>query len=304
MQSDTQRAPVLSMEGVDIAFSGKKALENLSFSVREGEIFGFLGPSGAGKTTTIKLLTRQLRADAGDIRLFGEDIQAQKQSVFDQIGVLTDNSGLYERLSVYDNLLLFAKLHKLPATVVEEALEQVGLGKDADLGPEAPQNGGKKRQIRDQAAKTLSRGMKQRLMLARAVLNKPRLLFLDEPTAALDPGTSQQIHKLLQALNKGGTTIFLTTHNMEEADKLCHRVAFLNHGHIVACDNPEALKLSHARNVLVARLKSGAVHTVSKDAAGLSTLLPLVESDPLVTLHSQEPNLEDIFLQMTGRDLA
>lgn len=279
--------PILRMDGVRIAFGGTQALKDLSFAVQPGEIFGFLGPSGAGKTTTIKLLTRQLRADAGDVRLFGETIGALRQDMFDNIGVLTDNSGLYERLTVYENLALFADLKRLPHSAIGAALEMVGL------------DGEQKK-----PAKSLSRGMKQRLMLVRAVLHKPTLLFLDEPTAALDPGTAQQIHNMLRALNKEGTTIFLTTHNMEEADKLCGRVAFLNHGSIVACDAPDRLKLLHAQDRMTARLESGAMHTLQKDAPSLRLLADMVEKDPLLTLHTQEPNLEEIFLQLTGRDLA
>lgn len=287
MHPDSQAASLLSMEDVRIAFGDKQALSGLSFSVREGEIFGFLGPSGAGKTTTIKLLTRQLKPDSGEIRLFGSEVSSLKQDVFDRIGVLSDNSGLYERLSVYDNLALFADLKGIPRDQISGALETVGLG-----GEEK------------KPAKSLSRGMKQRLMLLRAVLHKPALLFLDEPTASLDPGTTQQIHKLLRDLNAQGTTIFLTTHNMEEADRLCDRVAFLNHGQIVACDTPEALKLAHARDQLVARTGSGAVYEVAKSKQGLMELVEALGDDSLVTLHSQEPNLEEVFLELTGRDLS
>lgn len=281
-------APVLlSMEHVRIAFSGKPALRDLSFEIRAGEIFGFLGPSGAGKTTTIKLLTRQLRADAGSIRLFDQDIASVPGQAFDRIGVLSDNSGLYERLSVYENLAVFADLKRVPRGAILPALEQVGLEQEAK-----------------KPARALSRGMKQRLMLVRAVLHKPNLLFLDEPTASLDPATVQQIHRMLRALNAQGTTLFLTTHNMEEADRLCSRVAFLHHGAIVACDRPETLKLTHAENKLLATTASGASHTVEKSKAGLAALIDALGEDSLLTLHSQEPDLEAIFLALTGRDLS
>lgn len=281
-----QKSTLLSMEAVRKTFGATTALSGLSFDVREGEIFGFLGPSGAGKTTTIKLLTRQLRADEGTIQLFGQDITSLPQSAYDQIGILSDNSGIYERLTVGENLALFASLKGLPTSRVDETLAEVEL------------SGEKKK-----PAKALSRGMKQRVLLACAVLHRPRLLFLDEPTAALDPGTALQVHKLLRKLNGEGTTIFLTTHNMEEADKLCGRVAFLHHGSIVACDTPDALKLTHARDTVTARLISGARHTVPKTPEGLRRIAELAEEDALLTLHSQEPNLEEIFLQLTGREL-
>lgn len=278
--------PLIQVEGAGISFGGRPALREVSFEVSEGEIFGFLGPSGAGKTTTIKLLTRQLRPQAGSVRLFGQPVERLPVSAFDQLGVLTDTSGLYERLSVEDNLNLFADLKGVPRARALEALERVGL-----TGEEK------------KAAKKLSRGMAQRVMLARAVLHKPRLLFLDEPTAALDPATSRAVQDMLRELNQEGTTIFLTTHRMEEADRLCNRVAFLNEGVIAACDSPQALKLRHAPNLLVAVGMDGERVTAEKSAGGLAQLSRAFEGKALSTVHSQEPDLEEIFLTLTGRKL-
>ena len=280
---------LIAIEGVEKRFGETVALKELSFSVEAGEIFGFLGPSGAGKTTTIKLLTRQLAPTAGSLHLFGQELSKLPQSVFDQIGILSDNSGLYERLSVFDNLSVFADLKRIPYSAIHESLEQVGLA-----GEEK------------KPAKALSRGMKQRLMLAQAILHKPKLLFLDEPTASLDPGTARQIRDLLRALNDQGTTIFLTTHNMEEADKLCSRVAFLNLGKIVVCDTPDALKLRYAQNEIVVKTEAGQSFAVDKSLKGLTQIIERLEKDgeSLVTIHSQEPNLEQIFLQLTGRGLT
>ena len=280
---------LIAIEGVEKRFGETVALKDLSFSVERGEIFGFLGPSGAGKTTTIKLLTRQLVPNAGSLHLFGQELSKLPQSVFDQIGILSDNSGLYERLSVYDNLSVFADLKKIEHSVIHECLERVGL------------SGEEKK-----PAKSLSRGMKQRLMLAQAILHKPKLLFLDEPTASLDPGTAKQIHDLLRFLNDQGTTIFLTTHNMEEADKLCSRVAFLNLGKIVVCDTPDTLKLRYSKNEIIVRMAAGQTFAVEKSREGLALILEKLDGDggSLVTIHSQEPNLEQIFLQLTGRGLS
>ncbi len=277
---------VIQVERAVVSFGQKPALREVSFEVRTGEIFGFLGPSGAGKTTTIKLLTRQLRPQGGSVRLFGAPVETLPAAAFDQIGVLTDTSGLYERLSVEDNLNLFADLKGVPRARVREALERVGLA-----GEEK------------KPAKKLSRGMAQRVMLARAVLHKPRLLFLDEPTAALDPATSRAVQDLLLELNHEGTTIFLTTHRMEEADRLCGRVAFLNEGVIAACDSPRALKLSHAPNLLVAVGEDGRRLTAEKSSAGLAELSRAFEGKAISTLHSQEPDLEEVFLTLTGRKL-
>ncbi|MDO5601314.1 MAG: ABC transporter ATP-binding protein [Oscillospiraceae bacterium] len=276
----------LSMGEVFISFGDRPALQGLSFDVQEGEIFGFLGPSGAGKTTTIKLLTKQLRAASGEIEVLGRDIGALSMADFDQIGVLTDSSGLYERLSVWENLALFADLKGLPSSQVEDALKAVGLSDE-----------------KKKKAKALSRGMKQRLMLARAVLHKPKLLFLDEPTAALDPATTASIHKLLFSLNREGTTIFLTTHDMMEADKLCGRVAFLDKGRIVELGQPASLKLKYAHDQVDILTADGQTHSCKKSAASIKACLDGL-SCGVSAIHSKEPTLEDIFLSLTGRELS
>ena len=277
----------ITMRGVGISFGGAQALRDLTFSVGRGEIFGFLGPSGAGKTTTIKLLTRQLVADEGEIRVFAEPVERLAGDAFRRIGVLSDNSGIYERLTVQQNLELFARLRGVDKAQVQALTEAVGL---ADA--------------RGKTAKKLSRGMRQRVMLARAVLHRPELLFLDEPTASLDPGTPAEIHKLLRQLNAQGTTIFLTTHDMEEADKLCGRVAFLHHGHIEECGAPEQLKLKYAENEIVALLADGRRLSAEKTVAGLEKLRRAAGECAILSIHSQEPDLEEIFLQVTGRKLA
>jgi ABC-2 type transport system ATP-binding protein len=278
---------MLTMASVRKTFGAVDALSNLTFEVERGEIFGFLGPSGAGKTTTIKLLTRQLIPEEGEITVFGRDISTFSLDDYHRIGILTDNSGLYERLSVWDNLAVFARIKGLPKGAVEDAIAEVGLSEE-----------------KNKKAKQLSKGMKQRVILARAILHKPELLFLDEPTSALDPGNTLSIHKLLQKLNREGTTIFLTTHNMEEADKLCTRVAFLNQGHIVELGTPNALKRKHASGKIVAELEGGARVEAEQSAAGLRSIADQLEGRTLERVYSQEPNLEQIFLKVTGRDLA
>lgn len=201
---------VVSMENVSIHFGSTKALKDVSFQIYKGEIFGFLGPSGAGKTTTIKLLTKQLKQDQGSIHIFGKEITDLGDALYDHIGVLSDNSGMYEKMSVYDNLKIFADLKKIPHEQIEDILKKTRLWDD-----------------RKKKARDLSRGMKQRLLFSRTILHKPDILFLDEPTSALDPATSEAVYDIITELKKDGTTIFLTTHNMNEADLLCDRVAFL-----------------------------------------------------------------------------
>lgn len=278
---------IISMKNVTKDFKGKKAIKNLNFDIEEGEIFGFLGPSGAGKTTTIKLLTSQLIPTSGEIKVFGKDAYANKNEIVKKIGILSDNSGIYDRLSVIDNLMLFANINGVSKKTVLEALEKLGMSEAVK-----------------KEAKKLSKGMKQRLMIARAVIHKPRLLFLDEPTSSLDPGTTLEIHKFLRKLNEDGTTIFLTTHNMVEADKLCDRVAFINSGEIVDIGNPEELKLKYINDNIKVVLKDRRTEIMLKNnSVGALKIKALIEEGQLLAIHSMEPSLEKIFLNLTGREL-
>lgn len=276
---------LIELQNVCLRLDEDFAIQDLSFEVKEGEIFGFLGPSGAGKTTTIKLLTKQLKKQAGEIFLMGESIERTKRSRYDEIGILSDTSNLYDRMTIEENLRFFAALKNVSSDKVEEILKRVGLLEE------------KKRPF-----KKCSKGMKQRAILASAVLHQPRLLFLDEPTSGLDPATSQEIHKLLESLNQQGTTIFLTTHNMEEADKLCQRVGILNKGKLIACGRPQDLKLEFAKDEVEILTTDREVLRVKKDEAGAALIAETIGQGKCLTIHSKEPNLEEIFLQLTGRE--
>ncbi len=276
----------IEMNDVTMSYDSSFALNHLTFAVQKNEIFGFLGPSGAGKTTTIKLMTRQLKKDGGTLRLFSKEIEETDCSINERIGVLSDNSGCYERMTIEENLCFFAKIRGVKKEVVPEILKKVGLYED-----------------RRKSIKKISRGMKQRVVLACSLLHSPELLFLDEPTSGLDPATSRMIHDLILNLKAQGTTIFLTTHNMEEADKLCDRVAFINHGSLIECGSPLEIKLKHARNQIEILTADYQRVVISKDAAGMRQLLTLAEQKKLLTVHSLEPNLEDVFLELTGSEL-
>lgn len=276
----------ITMEHVGIAFQSKKALSDVNIRVAEGEIFGFLGPSGAGKTTTIKLLSAQLTQYTGQISVMGMEPIKDVSRLYQNIGILSDNSGFYEKMSVEENLKIFAEIYKLPKTRIPEVLEQLHLAGDE-----------KKK------AEKLSRGMKQRLLFARAILHKPKLLFLDEPTANLDPSTSEDVHSIIKDLNKNGTTVFLTTHNMEEADELCSRVAFLNEGSIKEIGVPEELKIKYAKDKVRILYGDGTVKEMPKDKEAIASELSGTEKE-IVTIHSVEPDLKTIFLDLTGRELA
>ena len=211
-------------------YNGLRAVDSISFEVEPGEIFGFLGPNGAGKTTTIKMLTGQLRPTAGRAWVVGFDVVEDRQQLKPQIGVVFEYQNIYERLSARDNLVFAVRLYGVRQARVDEVLRQVGLTDRA----------------RDRI-KTYSNGMKQRLLVARALLHEPKVLFLDEPTRGLDPLAARDIRAFISDLAGQGVTVFLTTHYMEEADQLSDRVAIIHEGHIVAMDRPEYLKAKHGK---------------------------------------------------------
>jgi ABC-2 type transport system ATP-binding protein len=269
-------------------FADRTALEDVSFAVKKGEIFGFLGPSGAGKTTTIKILTGQLSPTDGGARVFGiPPGQLGEKGFRKKLGVLTDNSGLYKRLSVYDNLSLYCRLYDVPVGEISRVLTAVNLQGE-----------------RKKAVSKLSKGMLQRVTLARAFLHKPELLFLDEPTSSLDPVNSRHIHDCLRRLNSDGTTIFLTTHDMSEAESLCDRVAFLNKGRISLLDEPRALRRRFSDCGITVELTDGSKITVRNDPQGAKELYAHMSAGAVAVVHTNEPTLGDIFVEVTGRELA
>ena len=272
---------MINVKNVTKKFGQKVALEEISFEVKKGEIFGFLGPSGSGKTTMIKILTGQLNADSGQTELLGKVSEKLTPADLEQIGLVSDTSGFYEKLSLYKNLQAYAKIYGKPNSRVDEVLKQVDLYDSKNL-----------------AAEKLSTGMKQRMFLARALINKPQVLFLDEPTSGLDPTTSKKIHELLLDLKESGTTIFLTTHDMNEATLLCDRLSLLNRGHLIEYGTPSSIiqKYNHEKKVQL---------TFVDETQTEITFEELGQTDlaQVVAIHSCEPTLEEIFIQLTGEKL-
>ena len=276
---------IISMDGVCLSFGNKQVLHNLTFDVRRGETFGFLGPSGAGKTTTIKLLTRQLVKDSGHIMLFGRPIERTSESDYERIGILSDTSALYERLSIADNLRFYARLRGVSERNIQPLLTRMRLDKDAKT-----------------LVKNCSRGMRQRAALLAVMIHSPELLFLDEPTSGLDPVTRAEVHRMLGELKASGTTVFLTTHDMAEADDVCDRIGILAEGHLVAFGKPEQLKLQFARNHIIIRTRTHGTIETTKDATAAEQIGGLLQSGEILSIHSDEPNLEEVFLELTGKE--
>lgn len=276
----------------DLTFSygrDKQALHGLSFSVGEGEIFGFLGPNGSGKSTTQKILTGILRGYGGRAALFGQDLRtAHTRELFQKIGVLFEFPYLYANLSALDNLHYFASFYpKERLRDAEELLDELEFKRDFLKKP----------------VSSYSKGMRQRVSMARALISSPELLFLDEPTSGLDPAGAVLFRRIIEKERQKGTTVFLTTHNMLDADLLCDRVAFLSHGTIAALDTPRRLKEQNSdHRVVVDYLYQGKREERTIEARELKAGLPFAY-DELLGIHSQEPTLEDVFIRYTGRGL-
>ncbi|WP_342526716.1 ABC transporter ATP-binding protein [Chryseomicrobium sp. FSL W7-1435] len=279
----------IKMEKVKKSFSRFEAIRNVDLEIQTGEILGLLGPSGAGKSTIIKLLTGQLEPSSGTVEVFGESGEHIKQSRNrKRFGVLTDNSGLYKRLTIEENLKMYCDLYELPESAMDEALQFVNLLPN------------KKKKVAQ-----LSRGMMQRVTLARAILHKPELLFLDEPTSALDPVNTHHIHEGLRKLNAQGTTILLTTHDMHEAEALCHRVAFLHEGEIRESGSPKELKNAYRTDIIEIELTCGEIHELPvNEVATMDALKNWATGQRIRRIHSNEPTLGDLFMRVTGGELS
>jgi len=304
---------IIQAEHLKKTFGTITAVDDVSLAVREGEIFGFLGPNGAGKTTTTRMLTGVIPLDAGTATVLGHDIQSEPVQAKQGFGVVPETSNAYTDLTAWQNLMLMGELYGLPRARAEQRsidlLGMVGL-----------------LERKDQKVQAYSKGMKQRLILAMALIHEPELLFLDEPTSGLDVQSTQMILSLLRDLNRAGTTIFLTTHNMEEANRLCHRICIIRAGRIVATDAPEKLKTAIDR---VHQIEVSFDREVPGNA--LSALASVIVADPvgdkwritadnqdaairslvafsqkngaaIVTLNTLAPSLDDAFLRLTQEE--
>ncbi|MGI9058717.1 MAG: ATP-binding cassette domain-containing protein [Ktedonobacteraceae bacterium] len=277
------------------SFKAKEAVAGISFSTRRGEIFGLLGPNGAGKTTTIRMLTGQIDPSSGSAVVAGCDVVKERARLKQRIGVVFEEQNLYERLSAWHNLEFSCWLYGLPNSRIDEVLELVRLRDRARDG-----------------VHTFSNGMKQRLMIARALLHRPPMLFLDEPSRGLDPISAREVRQAIQQLCAEGMTILLTTHLMEEADQLCHQVAFIVNGRLVANDTPRNLKIAHRQHemsVTVAEEGQTKGHEGQPwrevtlhfdDVADQQQLAQWMAEGKVLTIHSHEATLEEVFIEVTS----
>jgi ABC-2 type transport system ATP-binding protein len=275
------------------SFGEKEAVAGITFHARKGEIFGLLGPNGAGKTTTIRLLSGQIEPSGGRATVAGCDVVRDRAHLKERIGVVFEEQNLYERLSARQNLLFSCWLYNLPESRIDETLDLVRL-RDRSKDP----------------VRVYSHGMKQRLMIARALLHRPSVLFLDELSRGLDPISAREVRQVVKQLAHEGTTILLTTHLMEEADLLCDRVAFIVNGRLVASDTPGNLKRAHSRRALVVTMiderfgSDGSSHgemTMSiDDAADQARLAQWMAEGKVRAIHSREATLEEVFIEVAG----
>lgn len=282
--------PAIEVHDLHVSYGDLHAVRGIDFAVAPGEILGFLGPNGAGKSTTLKVLTGLLAPRSGAARVLGMDVTAQRAAVQARIGVCFEEKNLYTDMSALENLRFHARLFGIRSANAAELLRQVGL---ADRAKDR--------------VETFSKGMRQRLMMARALVNKPDVLFLDEPTDGLDPVSSQAVRAIIRREAARGAAVLLTTHDMAEADELSDRVAFINEGELYAVDSPEKLKLAHGERRVRIRHRDGdgvrEQHVPLADPDAGERLRAAVAAPDLLTIHTEEATLEAIFVKMTGRGL-
>ncbi len=285
-------SPALVAKGIQFSYGDTQAVRGISFQVNEGEILGLLGPNGAGKSTTIKILTGQLRPDAGKVFLLGREMSVDDPDLQSRIGVCFEEKNLYLNMTARENLVFFSKMFGIRDFDPDSLMDLVDL-----------------KSAGDRRVGRFSKGMKQRLMVARALLNRPEVLFLDEPTDGLDPVSSRTLRSIIKRQAENGTAVLLTTHDMWEADELSHRVAFMNDGLLHAVERPEVLKQKYGRRSVRFSFCSPE-GDVSQESVELGSpgfarrIADLSKRSDLLSIHTEEATLEDIFVEITGRGLS
>lgn len=273
------------------AGAAEPAIRGIDFDVPAGEVFGFLGPSGAGKTTTQKILIGLLDDYEGEAKVFDREVSEWEPALFGRIGVSAETPNLYRKLTGRENLELFASLYGGAKRDPIELLERVGIADAVD-----------------RRVGTYSKGMQMRLNFVRALVHDPDLVFLDEPTMGIDPSHSRAVMEVVEEIGEAGTTVFLTTHDMTVADRLCDRVGFIVDGRLPAIDTPRTLKLEHGRRTVRVEYRSdGSIRHREFSLAGLAEneeFRSVLRRGDVETIHSEEATLEDVFIAVTGKELV
>lgn len=282
---------MITVENLRYRYPGQKddTIKGINFRIEKGEIYGFLGPSGAGKSTTQKILIRLLMGYNGAIQVLDRDLAQWNNQFYNHIGVGFELPNHYAKLSGLENLKLFASFYENPRKNLMELLEMVGLHEAAN-----------------QKTQDYSKGMKMRLNFVRALIHNPEILFFDEPTSGLDPVNARILKDMMLELKRNGKTIFLTTHNMYDADELCDRVAFITDGTISLEDSPKKLKLKYGQPSLTVEYQNDGLHSADFDLHQLgqnAAFQQLIQQYPIVSMHSREASLDEVFIQTTGKRL-
>ncbi|MCH5270364.1 MAG: ABC transporter ATP-binding protein [Lachnospiraceae bacterium] len=271
-------AALIEVNNLSHFFGERKILNDISLTIEKGKVIGLLGPSGAGKTTLVNILTKQLKPTEGTVMISEENPVT---------GIMMDSFGLYDRLTVWDNLKIFADIYRVPHGRINELLERAEL-----MGAQKT------------VVSNLSKGMRNRVNFCRALLKDLDILYLDEPTSGLDPATTDKIHELIEEERNSETTVFLTTHNMHEAEKLCDYIFLLNEGNIVEAGMPEEIcRKYNLENTIEFVLKSGEKRVLQNKKENADAFFEMMKEESIVSIHSSEPDLEKVFLHLTGREL-
>jgi fluoroquinolone transport system ATP-binding protein len=284
---------MITVENLNFRYhkSDQLVLKDVSFDVKNGEIFGFLGPSGAGKSTTQKVLNGILKNFSGNVVVNGQDVSKTGKDFYEKIGVAFEFPNLYLKLTALENLSLFASFYKTKTEKPLRLLEMVGLAEERNVRVEA-----------------FSKGMRMRLNFVRSLLNYPQVLFLDEPTSGLDPVNARKMKNIILNLKEKGVTVFLTTHNMADADELCDMLAFMIDGQLMVVDSPRSLKLQNGRKILrVSYQEEQKLVSMEFDLRGLGSdplFMDIINNKDIETIHTQEASLEDVFIKITGQSLV
>ncbi|MEK4250076.1 ABC transporter ATP-binding protein [Paenibacillus sp. FSL W7-1287] len=283
---------MIDVQNLNFTYPGRlePTIHGMSFNIQKGEVFGFLGPSGAGKSTTQKILIGILKGYQGSVKVMDKEIKDIGPNYYERIGVAFEFPNFYSKFSVLENLKFFGSLYAGRTENPKTLLEQVGLDQATNM-----------------KVSQLSKGMKMRLNFCRALLNNPDILFLDEPTSGLDPVNAQRMKELILEKRKEGKTVLITTHNMQAAEELCDRVAFIVDGQIKLIDSPRELKLRKGKQRIVVEYRNeGELMSAAFPQQGIGenhTFLNLIKEYSIETIHSQEASLEQIFIEVTGRRL-